>query len=759
MARTGSVPVSLSEPTTEMVTVDYASADGTASHEAGDYTPVSGTLTFSPGQTAKTIAVEASDDAADEGDKTFTISLSNASNGTISPSSGVGTVTIQQITNAARNAVPGVTIIPGGDDFVYDTMPIVTKRSDGSWEGHNLRAAIADGLATVSGGTGSSPTVTGVTNATKTDMTRSFDQMADYPNLRHGSVVVAWFGDSVDVGACTIRPLTTYKNGSVKMWDPTYNGGLGDWKDWKWQVSGIDHTSSDAAEPAKDGTGSFIYGGTPSDSGVIRTIQDLKARGKRVTFYPFIMMTSSGLPWRGRITLGSPSDDLTATATSDVATFMGNAQPAHFSRNTYWQTVYYSGPSEWSFRRMILHYANLCVLAGGVDLFLIGSEMRGLESIRGPGWTPAGVPDGAGHVTWDYPFVAALKTLAADVRAIFDAAGFTKDTVNKKNLIAYAADWSTFCGVKHNRTSGPGASEEGIWPHLDQLFADANIDLVCFDNYAPVADWPTGTTAATNKDIANWSGTPPTTWPPTDPNTVGLGLSGTPGFTLEYIQSQIEGGQNYHWIYYNSENGTLPSGETGYNDPNNSTGLISRPQGDRLSQTRVRLYEGQELLASKRIRWWWNNPHKPVYDNGTGTGWMPRGTATTQWVPQSKSIVYTEYGCSSTMFGCNQPNVFFDPKSSESYIPWWGTVVYNSGGSPTWKPTYSVEAMSLYIQAHASYWDLNNEISSEGVKLRDTDFDALWTWDARPYPHFPDLEDVWGDFGNWVFGHWINGKL
>ena len=36
---------------------------------------------------------------------------------------------------------------------------------------------------------------------------------------------------------------------------------------------------------------------------------------------------------------------------------------------------------------MILHYANLCVVAGGVDLFLIGSELCGLETIRGPGWT------------------------------------------------------------------------------------------------------------------------------------------------------------------------------------------------------------------------------------------------------------------------------------------------------------------------------------------------------------------------------------
>ena len=33
--------------------------------------------------------------------------------------------------------------------------------------------------------------------------------------------------------------------------------------------------------------------------------------------------------------------------------------------------------------------------------------------------------------------------------------------------------------------------ENGQWPHLDQLWAHANIDLVCFDNYLPLSDWTT----------------------------------------------------------------------------------------------------------------------------------------------------------------------------------------------------------------------------------------------------------------------------
>ena len=34
----------------------------------------------------------------------------------------------------------------------------------------------------------------------------------------------------------------------------------------------------------------------------MRCIQDLKSRGFKVIFYPFLLMTAAGLPWRGRIT-------------------------------------------------------------------------------------------------------------------------------------------------------------------------------------------------------------------------------------------------------------------------------------------------------------------------------------------------------------------------------------------------------------------------------------------------------------------------
>ncbi len=78
----GDVPITLNQPASEPVTVDYATADGTAT--AGkDYTPVSGTLTFAPGETTKTVRVLTIDDAIDEPNETLTLNLSNASAGVI----------------------------------------------------------------------------------------------------------------------------------------------------------------------------------------------------------------------------------------------------------------------------------------------------------------------------------------------------------------------------------------------------------------------------------------------------------------------------------------------------------------------------------------------------------------------------------------------------------------------------------------------------------------------------------------------------
>src|SRR5262249_41687553 len=82
----------LSKPGNMPVTVDWATADGSAT-AGSDYTAASGTLTFAPGETSKTFTVAVIGDTTDEPNETFLVNLSNAANATISDGQGVGTIT------------------------------------------------------------------------------------------------------------------------------------------------------------------------------------------------------------------------------------------------------------------------------------------------------------------------------------------------------------------------------------------------------------------------------------------------------------------------------------------------------------------------------------------------------------------------------------------------------------------------------------------------------------------------------------------
>ena len=83
--------VSLDRPSTLTVTVGYATSNGTATAGA-DYTATSGTLTFNPGDVAKSVSVPVLDDAIDDGNETIMLTLSNASNARIADGTATGTI-------------------------------------------------------------------------------------------------------------------------------------------------------------------------------------------------------------------------------------------------------------------------------------------------------------------------------------------------------------------------------------------------------------------------------------------------------------------------------------------------------------------------------------------------------------------------------------------------------------------------------------------------------------------------------------------
>ena len=95
----------------------------------------------------------------------------------------------------------------------------------------------------------------------------------------------------------------------------------------------------------------------------MRCIQDLRARGLRVVFYPLPPDGRAGLPLARAHRLHRRRH--LERGERGRRRFLGTAAPSQFTRDTTNLTVGYSGsPTDYTFRRMILHYANLCVVAG-----------------------------------------------------------------------------------------------------------------------------------------------------------------------------------------------------------------------------------------------------------------------------------------------------------------------------------------------------------------------------------------------------------
>ncbi|MDB9548932.1 beta strand repeat-containing protein, partial [Dolichospermum circinale] len=104
--------LTLSHPSSQPITVNYATADGTATTADLDYNAATFTVTFAPGETSKTVNVAVVGDIKSENPETFTVNLSNATNATITKAQGVGTITnddLPIITLAATDSNAGET--------------------------------------------------------------------------------------------------------------------------------------------------------------------------------------------------------------------------------------------------------------------------------------------------------------------------------------------------------------------------------------------------------------------------------------------------------------------------------------------------------------------------------------------------------------------------------------------------------------------------------------------------------------------------
>jgi len=555
-----------------------------------------------------------------------------------------------------ETALPGVAVI-GGNEFGFDTQPV--------------NAAAGNAFA----GSSEERPLNRHQTLAPTDWEASIDRLQMLcPNAKSVMLVAPWFGDDLRCGHCTIRPKV---DDGAKQTSPHL-----------WTVNGL---SRETALVISKVDGRPAYGGSPNDASLIRAIQDLKARGLKVTLLPFIMMDIAAgnalanpwsdnaatigqplYPWRGRIT-GSPavgyagSVDKTAAAAAQVAAFLGTALPGHFSGSG--TAITYSGPVEWSYRRFILHHARLAQLAGGVDSFLIGSEMVALTQLR------------SGAAT--YPFVDGLVALLSDCRSILGAG----------TDIGYSADWSEY----HSHRPADGSGD--VYFNLDPVWAHADCDFIGIDNYFPLSDWRDG---SGHLDLA------------LDPGPAGRSSI----HDQAYLRANIEGGEYFDWYYAS--------------------------QAARDAQDRSPITDGLAakhwVFRQKDIRNWWLNPH---YNRPAGV----EAGAPTGWTAQSKPVRFIEFGCPAVDKGANQPNVFVDPKSSESFYPHYSNGARDDAMQRAW-----LEAMIGYWSGAAN--PVSNVYAGPMIDLANSN---AWSWDARLWPDFP-LTGDWGDAPNWETGHWLVGR-
>ncbi len=454
-----------------------------------------------------------------------------------------------------------------------------------------------------------------------------------------------------------------------------------------WQVAGVTRAT---AEVVSYVDGYPAAGGAPADWSIYEAVVFLKSKGLRVTLYPFILMDI-------------PPDNTLPNPYSDDAEDEG--QPAFPWRGRI--TVSPAAGFVGTVDKTATAATQVSAFFGSaaVSDFSFNGTTK-IVNYTGPDeWSfrrfilhmaTIGEAAGADDFLIGSELVG-ITTIRSDastypsVAALKTLATDCRSILGGSVRIGYAADWSEY----HSHRPGDGSND--VFFHLDPLWSDSNIDFIGIDNYFPISDWRDG-----EQHLDFYEG-----WRSI--------------YDLGYLESKIESGEAYDWFYASME--------------------------DRIAQVRTPINDTAEgkhwVFRQKDVRNWWGNAH---YNRPGG---VESGTPTA-WVPEGKPIVFTELGCPCVDKGPNQPNVFVDPKSSESYTPFFSDGIRDE------------LVQRAFLEAWLKYWAAPGRNPVSGVyggPMLDMDRLAVWTWDSRPYPAFPQRSDFWSDSVNWQLGHWLNGRL
>ncbi len=175
----------LSAASGQIVGVNYATADGTATQPA-DYTSTTGALTFTPGQTTRTITVPVIGETVPEANETFFVNLSGATNATIADNQGLGTITNDDVPVTVNPAT-----LPDGAVAVAYAQTVTASGGVGPYTFTVTAGSLPAGVTLSSGGALSgTPTAGGSFNFTVT-ATDSSPFPGPFAGSRAYTVVIA----------------------------------------------------------------------------------------------------------------------------------------------------------------------------------------------------------------------------------------------------------------------------------------------------------------------------------------------------------------------------------------------------------------------------------------------------------------------------------------------------------------------------------------------------------------------------------------
>ena len=282
------------------------------------------------------------------------------------------------------------------------------------------------------------------------------------------------------------------------------------------------------------------------------------------------------------------------------------------------------------------------------------------------------------------------------VNALVQLSADVKSVLGADTNVTYAADWSEYFG--HQPSDGSG----DVYFHLDPLWASDSMDAIGIDLYWPLSDWRPGEAHLDAQQASSI-------------------------YDLDYLQSNITAGEGYDWYYANETDRDL----------------------QRRTPVRDDAAGKPWVFRYKDIKSWWQNQH---YNRPGGI----ESVVSTAWIPQSKPIWIMETGCPAVDKGANQPNVFYDPKSSESLLPYYG----EARRDDFMQRRYLQALLEGFDPTAENYVDGYNPISEIfGGRMIDLSRIYIYGWDARPFPAFPADTATWEDGPNWRFGHWLNGRF